>query len=242
MRMYSFCELPILLQVHSAHVHRKRHSRWKQRRHAYWSVYTNVIFSVGCDSHIRHRTKDRKNPIFCAVLDAAVASDTENHCLCKQTIKAYSHTGKVRFLLQDAAPRMPYDKSRISSNFAVGTFNVARQNQGCQMVYLQTQNRQFCGPWNVKNWNILWQLGIFVALWYILDYLVFSPLFGILYQGKSGNPGQHATLKDSIHTSYKIMRGLTARTLIPCTYANRPLFLRKTKFFCRNRNGRRRSG
>jgi hypothetical protein len=45
----------------------------------------NVIFSVGCDSRIRHRTKDKKNPIFCAVSDAAVASDTKNHCLCKQT-------------------------------------------------------------------------------------------------------------------------------------------------------------
>jgi hypothetical protein len=31
-------------------------------------------------------SKDRNNPIFCAVSDAAVASDTENHGLCKQTI------------------------------------------------------------------------------------------------------------------------------------------------------------
>jgi hypothetical protein len=45
-------------------------------------VYMNVIFSVGCNSHIWHRTKDRINPIFCAVLDAAVASNTENHSLC----------------------------------------------------------------------------------------------------------------------------------------------------------------
>jgi hypothetical protein len=28
-------------------------------------------------------SKDRNNPIFCAVLDAAVASDTEKHCPCK---------------------------------------------------------------------------------------------------------------------------------------------------------------
>jgi hypothetical protein len=47
----------------------------------------NMIFSVGCDSRIRHRTKDKKNPIFCVVLDAAVASNTENQGLCKQTIK-----------------------------------------------------------------------------------------------------------------------------------------------------------
>jgi hypothetical protein len=46
----------------------------------------NVIFSVGCDSRIRHRTKDRKNPIFCAVLGVAVATNTENHGSCKQTI------------------------------------------------------------------------------------------------------------------------------------------------------------
>jgi hypothetical protein len=37
-----------------------------------------VIFSVGCDSRIRHCTKNRILPIFCEVSDAAVASDTEN--------------------------------------------------------------------------------------------------------------------------------------------------------------------
>jgi hypothetical protein len=30
-------------------------------------------------------SKDRNNPIFCTVSDAAVASDTEKHCSCKQT-------------------------------------------------------------------------------------------------------------------------------------------------------------
>jgi hypothetical protein len=50
-------------------------------------VYTYVIFSVRCDSRIRHRTKIRIDPIFCALLDAAVASDTENHGSCKQTLK-----------------------------------------------------------------------------------------------------------------------------------------------------------
>jgi hypothetical protein len=36
----------------------------------------------------KHRTKNRINPnFFCAVSDAAVASDTENHSLCKQTLK-----------------------------------------------------------------------------------------------------------------------------------------------------------
>jgi hypothetical protein len=38
-----------------------------------------VIFSVGCNSRIRHHTKNRILPIFCALLDAAVASNTENH-------------------------------------------------------------------------------------------------------------------------------------------------------------------
>jgi hypothetical protein len=47
----------------------------------------NVTFSVGCHSRIRHCTKDRKNPIFCAVSDAAVTSATENHGSCKQTIR-----------------------------------------------------------------------------------------------------------------------------------------------------------
>jgi hypothetical protein len=31
-------------------------------------------------------SKDRNNPISCAVSDAAVASDTEKHCSCKQTL------------------------------------------------------------------------------------------------------------------------------------------------------------
>jgi hypothetical protein len=38
-----------------------------------------VIFSVGCNSRIRHHTKNRILPIFCAMSDAAVASNTENH-------------------------------------------------------------------------------------------------------------------------------------------------------------------
>jgi hypothetical protein len=38
-----------------------------------------VIFSVGCDSRIQHPTKNRILPISCAVSDAVVASNTENH-------------------------------------------------------------------------------------------------------------------------------------------------------------------
>jgi hypothetical protein len=47
-------------------------------------VYIKVIFSVGCNSRIRHRTKIGSILIFCVVLDAAVVSDTENHDSCKQ--------------------------------------------------------------------------------------------------------------------------------------------------------------
>jgi hypothetical protein len=47
----------------------------------------------------------------------------------------------------------------------------------------------FVGPWNVRYWYI-WPFGLFhgylvyfTAVWYIF------PRFGMLYQGKSGNPG-----------------------------------------------------
>jgi hypothetical protein len=45
---------------------------------AYGLFTQTVIFSVGCNSRIRHRTKNRILLIFGAVSDAAVASDTEN--------------------------------------------------------------------------------------------------------------------------------------------------------------------
>jgi hypothetical protein len=40
-------------------------------------------------------SKDRNNPIFCAVSDAAVASNTENHGSCKQTIKDFGIYAKA---------------------------------------------------------------------------------------------------------------------------------------------------
>jgi hypothetical protein len=43
-----------------------------------WSVCTNHDFRCH-DSRIQHWAKNRISPIFCALLDAAVASDTENH-------------------------------------------------------------------------------------------------------------------------------------------------------------------
>jgi hypothetical protein len=44
-----------------------------------------MFFSVGCDSHIRHHTKIG---LFLS-LDAAVASNTEKHCSCKQTLNIH---------------------------------------------------------------------------------------------------------------------------------------------------------
>jgi hypothetical protein len=71
--------------------------------------------------------------------------------------------------------------------------------QGCQMVYFQTQNPNLGKFWRVLDgkmllylmaiWNVLWTFGIFydhlvhfVFIWYI-----FSG-FGIMHQEKSGNP------------------------------------------------------
>jgi hypothetical protein len=34
-------------------------------------------------------------------------------------------------------------------------------------------------------WEVLWPFGKFVLIWYIF------PVFGIVYQEKSGNPGQY---------------------------------------------------
>jgi hypothetical protein len=59
------------------------------------------IFSDGCDSRIRHRTKNRILPIFCAVSDAAVASDTENHVHVNRPLSYNSRAeiGRVQTVL-----------------------------------------------------------------------------------------------------------------------------------------------
>jgi hypothetical protein len=84
-------------------------------------------------------------------------------------------------------------------------------NRGCQMVYFQNKKSKFCKFWMVLHWkmlsyiiviwSILWPFDIFychliyfIAIWYILigifcGNLVCSPFFGMLHQGKSGNPG-----------------------------------------------------
>jgi hypothetical protein len=76
--------------------------------------------------------------------------------------------------------------------------------QGCQMVCFQTKNHNLSKLWSELDWKMLiyfmafWnillryakfygQLLIFVFIWYIF------PVFGIVYQEKSGNPvtGNH---------------------------------------------------
>jgi hypothetical protein len=54
-------------------------------------------------------SKDRNNPIFCAVLDAAVTSNTENHGSCKLTFNT---------VLQICSEFVPNGKNRINPIFA----------------------------------------------------------------------------------------------------------------------------
>jgi hypothetical protein len=66
------------------------------------------------------------------------------------------------------------------------------------MAYFQNKNPDLAKFWMVLQctmlvyymsiWSISWLFGIFVAIWYILWFLVHNPRFGILYQVKSGNP------------------------------------------------------
>jgi hypothetical protein len=80
-------------------------------------------------------------------------------------------------------------------------------DQGCQMVYFQTQNPNLDKFWRVLQWkmlvyfmallSILRPFGIFLyghlvffmAIWYIF------PSFGILYKDKSGNPDADTSLR-----------------------------------------------
>jgi hypothetical protein len=63
----------------------------------------------------------------------------------------------------------------------------------------QTKNPisvHFIGPLNEKCWYILWSLGIFTAVWYILigtyifGHLVYFSRFGLLYHEQSVNPAR----------------------------------------------------
>jgi hypothetical protein len=76
------------------------------------------------------------------------------------------------------------------------------ESQGCQMLHFHTKNTNLGISWRALEWkmlvcfmairNILCPLGVFyvhlvyfVAIWYI---------FSVLYQDKSGSPGQSAAL------------------------------------------------
>jgi hypothetical protein len=59
-----------------------------------------------------------------------------------------------------------------------------RQEQGCQMVYLDTKHTT-SGKVGMENNGIFFvHMVYFMAIWYIF------PRFGMLYHEKSGNPGQ----------------------------------------------------
>jgi hypothetical protein len=69
-------------------------------------------------------------------------------------------------------------------------------DQGCQMVYFNTQNPNLGKFWRVSKWKcwyILWPLGLFYGhiLWpfgiFCGNLVYFSP-FGMLYLEKSSNP------------------------------------------------------
>jgi preprotein translocase subunit SecY len=84
----------------------------------------------------------------------------------------------------------------------VGAQLLSCLKQGCQMVYFETNYRSLGTFWRVLQWKML---VYFMDIWSILRplhkfyghllYFVamwsFFPRFGILYQEKSGNPGQN---------------------------------------------------
>jgi hypothetical protein len=73
--------------------------------------------------------------------------------------------------------------------------------QGCQMAYFQNKNPNLGRLWRVLEWKML---VYFISIWSILrpfsiffvlfgkfyNHLDIFPRFGVLYQEKSGNPGQ----------------------------------------------------
>jgi hypothetical protein len=82
------------------------------------------------------------------------------------------------------------------------------QNQGCQMVYLHAKNSNlgiFCKAfeWKMLVYSIsIWYLyGYFCNVLYVFwGHLVYIfPLFGMLYQEKSGNPANHIHHATYVH-------------------------------------------
>jgi hypothetical protein len=73
----------------------------------------------------------------------------------------------------------------------------------------------FGGPWNGKCWHILLPIGIFygnliyfMVIWYNLwSFWYIFPCFGMMYQGKSGNPvgNLHRTSKCVLCSSFFVV-------------------------------------
>jgi hypothetical protein len=60
--------------------------------------------------------------------------------------------------------------------------------QGCQMVYFQTKYPNMGKFWSVLQWKMLVN---FMSIWsFFTAILVYLSRFGMLCQGKSGNPGE----------------------------------------------------
>jgi hypothetical protein len=93
----------------------------------------------------------------------------------------------------------------IEHSSSVCTYILCGQRQGCQMVYFQTKNPKSDKYWRVLQWKMLkyfwaiwsifWLFGIFCGhlLYYVVIWYIFRR-FGMLYQEKSGNPGQRCPL------------------------------------------------
>jgi hypothetical protein len=82
----------------------------------------------------------------------------------------------------------------------------AEISHGCQMAKFQTKNPNLGRFWRVLQWKMLVYL---MAIWSIsanfvwhfgkfCGHLVYFPRFGILYHGKSGNPGNHSSANEAL--------------------------------------------
>jgi hypothetical protein len=82
-----------------------------------------VIFTVVCDSQIRHRPENRIDPIFYAVSDAAVACGCciqhENHVHVNTLLRNYVH---VNTLLRKAATHLAAILTKMSKHAHIQNF------------------------------------------------------------------------------------------------------------------------
>jgi uncharacterized protein involved in type VI secretion and phage assembly len=64
-----------------------------------------------------------------------------------------------------------------------------------------------------------------MAIWYILPrFATFLPVFGMLYQGKSGNPGQNPLLKTKKKCKLTNERNRTEKTKVQFLQKDAPKF------------------